>query len=198
MPSVIIGYFIERLLAMREFTLTNPANWPDSLTDIRKQMGEPLNVHRYLASYPGWLQRWWSFRNQVIHETSLSEQQYELIVLRVARVCDASYEWEHHVVTGRERGLADADFAAIEAGPSAAHWDEAKRCLLCAVDECIADHRIQPATLNTLTEHYSDQQVLDLIATVVIYQAMAIVTRSFEIPIDREKPSFSKETFERH
>lgn len=144
MPSVTSGYFTERLLAMPEFTLTNPANWPDSLSEIRNQMGEPLNVHRYLANYPGWLKRWWSFRNQVIHETSLSAQQYELIVLRVASVCNAPYEWEHHIVTGRERGLVDADFSAIETGPSSAHWDDARRCLLSAVDECIAEHRIQP------------------------------------------------------
>ena len=49
--------------------------------------------------------------------------------------------------------------------------------------------------LTGLCKHYSDCQVLDLIATVVMYQAMAIVTRSFEIPIDEEKPSFGVETF---
>ena len=29
-----------------------PAAWPESLADIRRQMGAPLNVHRALAAYP--------------------------------------------------------------------------------------------------------------------------------------------------
>jgi len=180
---------------MRKFKVTDPETWPDSLADIRAQMDEPLNVHRFLASYPGWLQNWWSFRNQVIHQTSLDEQQYELIVLRVATVCNAPYEWEHHVVTGRERGLDDADFDALREGPGAPHWSTARRLLVTAVDECLSAHRVTPQTLNGLSEHYTDEQVLDLVATVIMYQAMAIVTRSFDIPIDDEKPSFGKETF---
>ena len=180
---------------MRKFKVTDPETWPDSLADIRAQMDEPLNVHRFLASYPGWLQNWWSFRNQVIHQTSLDEQQYELIVLRVATVCNAPYEWEHHVVTGRERGLDDADFDALREGPGAPHWSTARRLLVTAVDECLSAHRVTPQTLNGLSEHYTDEQVEDLVATVIMYQAMAIVTRSFDIPIDDEKPSFGKETF---
>ena len=95
----------------------------------------------------------------------------------------------------RRRPFPPSLVIAIKTGPSAAHWDDARRYLLSAVDDCIADHRIAPQTLTGLSEYYSGCHVLDLIATVVMYQAMAIVTRSFEIPIDEEKPSFSVETF---
>ena len=177
---------------MNKFSITDPTKWPDELDDVCAQMGEPLNVHRFLASYPEWLSRWWEFRNHVIHGTSLSERHYELVVLRVATLCD---EWEHHVVTGKERGLGDEDIDRIRAGPCAKGWDTADRLLLSAVDECVAKHRICPETLNALSDAYTDEQVLDIIATVVMYQAMAIVTRTFDIPIDEEKPSFSEETY---
>ena len=116
-------------------------------------------------------------------------------MLRVATLCAAAYEWEHHVVTGKERGLADEDIARIRVGPSAKEWDTAHRSLLTAVDECVTGHRICAETLNRLSGHYTDKQVLDIIATVVMYQAMAIVTRTFDIPIDEKKPSFTEETY---
>ena len=74
---------------MNKFSITDPQKWPNTLADVRTQMGEPLNVHRFLASYPEWLSRWWEFRNHVIHGTSLNERHYELVVLRVATLCDA-------------------------------------------------------------------------------------------------------------
>ncbi len=75
----------------------------------------------------------------------------------------------------------------------AAGWSRDEAALLRAVDECIADRRIREATLDALGESFSPEQVLDVIATVTMYHAMAIVTRTFEIPVDEEKPSFSIE-----
>ena len=54
-----------------------PAAWPETLADIRRRMGTPLNVHRVLASYPAWLHAWFPFRNHVVHGTSLSSRQYD-------------------------------------------------------------------------------------------------------------------------
>ena len=170
-----------------------PAAWPETLADIRRQMGTPLNVHRALASYPAWLRAWLPFRNHVVHGTSLSSRQYELVVLRVATLTDAAYEWEHHVVTAMEAGLDEEEIDRVRGGGDAAGWSRDEAALLRAVDECIADRCIRESTLDALGDSCSPEQVLDIIATVTMYHAMAIVTRSFAIPIDEEKPSFSIE-----
>ena len=57
-----------------------------------------------------------------------------------------------------------------------------------AVDECIADRCIRESTLDALGESFPPEQILDIIATVTMYHAMAIVTRTFEILIDEKKP----------
>ena len=178
---------------MVPITPIDPAAWPETLADIRRQLGRPLNVHRALASYPAWLRAWFPFRNHVVHGTSLSSRQYELVVLRVATLTDAAYEWEHHVVTAKAAGLADKEIERVRGGGDAAGWSRDEAALLRAVDECIADRRIGESTLAALGESFSPEQVLDIIATVTVYHAMAIVTRSFEIPIDEDKPSFSLE-----
>ena len=42
-------------------------------------------------------------------------------------------------------------------------------------------------------ESFPPEQVLDIIATVTMYHAMGSAARTFEIPIDEKKPSFSIE-----
>ena len=106
-----------------------PAAWPETLADIRRQMGTPLNVHRALASYPAWLRAWFPFRNHVVHGTSLSSRQYELVVLRVATLTDAAYEWEHHVVTAKEAGLDDEEIGRVRAGGDAPGWSRDESAL---------------------------------------------------------------------
>ena len=131
-----------------------------------------------------------------MHGTSLSSRQYELVVLRVAALTDAAYEWEHHVVTAKEAGLGEEEIGRVRAGGDAPGWSREESALLRAVDECIADRCIRTSTLDALGESCSPEQLLDIIATVRMYHAMAIVTRTFSIPIDEEKPSFSIENIE--
>ena len=169
-----------------------PASWPESLVDIRRQMGRPLNVHCALANHPAWLRAWFPFRNHVVHGTSLTSRQHELVVLRVAILTDADYAWEHHVVTAKEAGLDEEEIDRVR-DCGACGWSRDEAALLRAVDECIADRRIREATLDALGESCSPEQILDVVAAVTMYHAMAIVTRSFKIPTDEEKPSFSIE-----
>ena len=131
-----------------------------------------------------------------MHGTSLSSRQYELVLLRVATLTGAAYEWEHHVVTAKDAGLDEEEIERVRDGGDAPGWSRDDSALLRAVDECIADRRIGTSTLEVLDEGCSPEQVLDIVATVTMYHAMAIVTRTFAIPIDEEKPSFSIENVE--
>ena len=97
--------------------------------------------------YPAWLRAWFPFRNHVMHGASLSSRQYELVVLRVAALTDAAYEWEHHVVTAKEAGLGEEEIGRVRGGGDAPGWTRDESALLRAVDECIADRCIR--TLDT-------------------------------------------------
>ena len=99
--------------------------------------------------YPAWLRAWFPFRNHVVHGTSLSSRQYELVVLRVATLTDAAYEWEHHVVTAMEAGLDEEEIDRVRGGGDAAGWSHEEAALLQAVDECIADRCIRESTRRT-------------------------------------------------
>ena len=178
---------------MERFDLLAPKDWDDKLANIRSQMSAPLNTHQLLANYPDWLLGWMNFRNHVVHGTTLTARQFELIVLRVATLAQAPYEWEHHVVSGEEAGLSREEIERVRSGPDAPGWSGADATLLQTVDDCLDNYCVREATLERLREIFSDTQLFDIISTVTLYFAMALMTRTFGVPIDDDKPSFSVE-----
>ena len=173
--------------------LTDPAAWPETLAAVRAQLGTPLNVHRALAGRPEMLAAWWSFRNFVVHDSSLDARAKEIVILRVAHRAEGDYEWRHHVPLAIEAGVSEAEVAAIAAGPDAAALSDAARALLVAVDQCFDSHGLDEAAIDALTSHFGANAVYDVLATVGMYNLMALMTNSFQVPMDTITPSFSSE-----
>ena len=58
--------------------------------------------------------------------------------------------------------------------------------MICAVDELIHEAAISDGTWGLLTAELSDQQVMDLVFTVGVYDLLAMAFRSFRIPLDQD------------
>ena len=71
-------------------------------------------------------------------------------------------------------------------GPDADGWSAHDAAVLRAVDELLDDACIADATWATLAEALDPQQLLDLIFTVGAYDALAMMMRSFGVPLDAD------------
>jgi alkylhydroperoxidase family enzyme len=176
-----------------------PAQWPDAMKDalaalrppeprhpFPKREGRPkgLNALGTLARHPALTTAFHTFNGHVLFASTLSPRERELIVLRVAAVRDAAYEWAQHAVLAGDAGLEPADLERIIEGPDAAGWSPIDRALLQATDELIADARIADATWATLAATYDDQQLMDVVFTVGAYDLLAMAFRSFGVALD--------------
>ncbi|HMQ25957.1 MAG TPA: hypothetical protein PKA98_08210, partial [Acidimicrobiales bacterium] len=65
-------------------------------------------------------------------------------------------------------------------------WSPLDAAKLRAVDELLDDARIADATWATLAGTLDPRQLLDLIFTVGAYDALAMMMRSFEVPLDAD------------
>ena len=101
-----------------------------------------LNVLGTLARHPALARAYHTFNGHVLFATTLSVRQRELLVLRVAAVRQAEYEWAQHVVLARDAGLDDDEIARIADGPDAPGWAPLDAAMLRAVDELLADATI--------------------------------------------------------
>ena len=186
-----------------------PKEWPEAMRDALAALLPPeprhplpvrrddrpkgLNVLGTLARHPALTRAFHAFNGHVQFATTLSIRQRELLVLRVAAVRRADYEWAQHVVIGRDAGLDDDEIARIADGPDAPGWSSLDRALLCAVGELLDDAMVADATWQVLAAELDEQQLMDVVFTVGAYDALAMALRSFGVELDddllRERPS---------
>ncbi len=177
-----------------------PGEWPDEMRDalaaIRpanprhpfpsRDPSRPkgLNVLGTLARHPTLAQAFHTFNGHVLFTTTLSPRQRELLVLRVAAVRDAAYEWRQHVVLAADAGLSPEEVARIAEGPEASGWSPIDRAMLRAVDELVGDAMVTDATWAVLAGELEVEQLMDVVFTVGAYDVLAMAFRTFGVPID--------------
>ncbi len=179
-----------------------PAEWPPAMGEALAALRPPeprhplpardrkgpkgLNVLGTLARHPALTRAYHTFNGHVLFASTLSVRQRELLVLRVAAVRQADYEWAQHVVIAREAGLDDDEIARIAAGPDAPGWATLDAAMLAAVDELIGDAMIADATWRALARDLDERQLMDLVFTVGAYDLLAMAFRSFGVELDAD------------
>jgi len=143
-----------------------------------------LNVLGTLARHPALARAYHTFNGHVLFASTLSIRQRELLVLRVAAVRQAEYEWRQHVVLARDAGIDDDQIARVVAGPDAPGWSAADAALVRAVDELVGDATITDETWGDLARDLDEQQLMDLVFTVGAYDLLAMAFRSFGVELD--------------
>ncbi len=153
--------------------------------DFKERMGRPiLKIFRTLSHHPKLLKRWLVFGNHILSKSSLSPRDREIAILRVGWLCQAGYEWAQHVEIGRDAGLSDEEIDRITRGPDAEGWTPAEVAILQATDELHEDYFISDATWAAMSEHYSTQQMMDLVFTVGQYHTVSMALNSFGVQLE--------------
>jgi alkylhydroperoxidase family enzyme len=179
-----------------------PAEWPAGMRDALAALHPPeprhpfpprsddrpkgLNILGTLARHPTLTTAYHTFNGHVLFATTLSTRQRELLVLRVAAVRHATYEWAQHVVLAGDVGISEDEIAWLADGPDAPGWSTIDRAMVRAVDELIADAMVSDATWATLAAELDEQQLMDLVFTVGAYDLLAMAMRSFGVELDND------------
>jgi alkylhydroperoxidase family enzyme len=143
-----------------------------------------LNVLGTLAVHPALARAFHTFNGHVLFATTLSVRQRELLVLRVAAVRDATYEWAQHAVLAADAGIDPDEVARVVEGPDAPGWSPLDAALLRAADELVADAAIGDDTWAALAAELDERQLMDLVFTVGAYDALAMAFKSFGVELD--------------
>lgn len=161
-----------------------PDDWPDELEEIRAFLGHPLNVQNIMAHHPALMQAWMPFRNHVVADSTLLPRHRELLILRVAHLCESDYEWQHHTQRGLAAGLDQIEIDRVREGAGAAGWQTNEAALLAAADDCHGNSCITEKTLEQVCRHFSAQQQLDIVVTVGMYLTLNLIIKTFDVPLE--------------
>jgi alkylhydroperoxidase family enzyme len=150
------------------------------------------NVFRTLVRYSNSFERKLPFDIYILRESTLPPRDRELLILRVAWLCQAEYEWAHHAVRGKQTGLTEQEIVRISKGPKAEGWSLLDAALLQAVDELHKDAFISDSTWVALAKQYTEQQLMDLIFTVGQYNMISMILNSFGVQLEEGFTGFPK------
>tara|TARA_Y100001960_G_C14279354_1_gene636110 strand:- start:70 stop:660 length:591 start_codon:yes stop_codon:yes gene_type:complete len=159
-----------------------PEDWDPLLADVLADLKSPLSIHNVVARNPVLMANYVDFRNHVVKSSSLTGRQRELIILRVAHQTACAYEWDHHVVRGRDAGLQDDEIARVRLGPDAEGWALEESMLLRTVDDMLTQTEIARPTWVAMCQSFDDNQLLDTIFTIGTYMIMSTILKTARVP----------------
>jgi alkylhydroperoxidase family enzyme len=143
-----------------------------------------LNLLGTFARHPELARAYNTFNGHILFATTITPRQRELLVLRVAALRHADYEWAQHAVLAGDAGISPDEVTAIQNDPEAHEWDPLDRALLRAVDDLVREARLSDPVWTELVRHLDDRQLMDVVFTVGAYEILAMVMRSFDVELD--------------
>jgi 4-carboxymuconolactone decarboxylase len=125
-----------------------------------------------------------AFNAHFFYSSLLSARVREILILRIAWLRHAEYEFAAHIVLGKRAGLTDAEIELIQCGPDAVGLTRNDADLLRAVDELKDDARISSETWEALSQVFDQRQMLEVIFIVGCYETLAMALNSVAVQLD--------------
>lgn len=143
---------------------------------IAAARGRISPLYQVLLNSPAVVEGWEAMLTAIRQKTSLSPRLRELIILRVATLNDAPYEFEAHVPHALAGGMPQELIDALRANPAPDRVQglapgEAEALAL--TDAMTRDIEVPDAVFAPLRERYDDTQLVELAATVGAYNMVS-------------------------
>lgn len=148
-----------------------------------------LNIFATLAHHPKLMKRWMVFGNHVLNKSTLPEREREIAILRVGYRCRCEYEFGQHTVIGRRVGITDDEIHRL-VQPEPTGWSPVDAALVRAADELVASQALSDDTWNALSEHWTTEQILDLIFAIGQYTLVCMALNSLGVQLDEGTPGW--------
>jgi alkylhydroperoxidase family enzyme len=158
--------------------LINSGKFNDSIESYVQEKGTIYNIMATMMRYRKLRLKWLLLASHVTFDSSLPPRDKEILILRNAWLCGSEYEWDHHVLVGRQAGLTNEEINQIKIGSEDLGWSSFDKVLLRAVDELNTNKILSEVSWNALSERYNSKQLMDLIFVVGAYNMLAMYMRS--------------------
>jgi alkylhydroperoxidase family enzyme len=141
-----------------------------------------FNFTQVMLQHPTLYEAYIPFAEKLMRGSGLPPRDREIIVLRTLALCNEAYDLSHHVLMARGAGLTDAEIEAARTGGTG--LSEFERMLAKAAEDLVGDHRVGDEAWQALAKRYSRPQLMEVVCLVGDYSLMAMITKSFGIPIE--------------
>ena len=118
-------------------------------------------------------------------QTLLEGALRELVILRVAVLNRAPYEFDQHAPVALTEGLSQGQVDAVRDWQGSALFDARSRAVLAYTDAMTLNVQVPQALFDALRTHLSQREVVELTATVAAYNMVSRFLEALQIEIER-------------
>jgi len=151
---------------------------------ILRERGDISVLYQVLLNSAPIAAGWEKLLTAVRKETSVPAALRELIILRVAVLNRATFEFEAHVPYARAAGVADWKMDAVRRWPEeprpgagasepASAWSDDERLVLELTDAMTRDIDVPAEIIDRLKTRFDAQRTVELVATVAAYNMVS-------------------------
>lgn len=152
--------------------------------------GKPLNIFGVLAHHPKLLKRFNLLGGQLLNRGVVPLREKEIVILRVGWNAESVYEFGQHTVLGKDRGLSDAEIAALTRDPNDHPWSDGDRALIDLADDLAADDCVSDATWASLATRWDTDAMIELVMLAGFYRLVSGFLNSAGVELDDGIPGW--------
>jgi alkylhydroperoxidase family enzyme len=146
----------------------------------------PPALFTTLARHRRLFRPWLRFAAGLMPRGELPRPDAELVILRVAVLCDSAYEWTQHERMAPRFGLDEAAVQRVREGADAPGWSARQAAIIRAVDELHATRTLSDASWDALrAAGLTDTQLIEFPLLTGHYEMLAMTLNALRVPPDR-------------
>lgn len=152
---------------------------------------EVPNLYRTLGNSPAMLEAWTSMAWPLRLQATTSRGHRELVIMRVAQLSRAAYEWIAHRPMAIHEGVTDEQLAELSNWRDSSLFDDEQRELLTMTDELTVECDVSDETWQALESRYQPGEIIELVLTAAYYACVSRTLRALRLPYDNEDPKLA-------
>lgn len=174
-------------MSLRRIKPVEPGSRPELAAieaGITAERGRVSLLYQVLLNSPPLAQGWEQLLTAVRNRSSVPADLREMVILRVAVLNRAPYEFEAHVPHALEAGMSQEKIDALRSAEAVNNHKTftTQECdVLALTDTMTRNIEVPDAVFNAARAHFNDQQMTDLVATVAAYNMVSRFLTVFQI-----------------
>ena len=150
---------------------------------IKAERGKILNLYGMLLHSPPVAEGWLAFLTAIRQKCILDGRIRELVIMRIAVINGADYEFRAHTPFALDEGFSQAQIDALRQG-AAELFDDRERAALAYSEFMTREVHVPDAVFDAVKIHFSERELVELTATIAAYN---LVSRFLEaLQVDHE------------
>lgn len=161
----------------------NPAIAP-LVERIKGERGKVFNLYGMLLHSPPVAEGWLTFLTAIRQKCSLSARIRELVIMRIAVMNGADYEFQAHTPFALAEGITQEQIASLAAG-DVNLFDPVEQSALAYSESMTRDIHVPQAVFDAVKIHFNEREMVELTATIGAYNLVSRFLEAMQIDHDK-------------